>query len=516
MKNYIKYISILSLALVACEPEFDNEVTGTPAPQSSGEANFSTYVALGNSLTAGFADQTLYIDGQKVAFPVLIAEQMKAAGGGEFTVPFMADNVGGFPNIPERDPLTCDPIPGTLLAPPRLVFNLQTGLPETIEGESSAKSLERLEGTFNNMGVPGARSFHLVTPGYGTLNPFFGRFASSDETTVIADALAQQPTFFSLWIGNNDILGYATNGGIGTNQQGNRDAASYKPADLSDTQLVSDIYGQLIQNLTANGAKGLLMNIPDVQTLPFFTRIPNNALVLDAEQAANLTGFFRAYTAIVSGGAQLMGTPQAQADALASQYAFTFNPGPNRFIVSTPTTLTNPMGIRQISEDELILLTIDQNALRTEFYGSVAATPEVVTILGKLATGGLPTAAESATIFNAVKPIENKDYLSNSEIAEIETATTAINTSIKAIADANDLAFYDANARLKVLSTTGVNVNGSIVTSAIGNFFSLDGVHLSPRGNAVIANEMMETINAKYGSTLQPVASGAFPTVRLK
>jgi hypothetical protein len=27
---------------------------------------------------------------------------------------------------------------------------------------------------------------------------------------------AQAPTFFSLWIGNNDVLGYATTGGDGS------------------------------------------------------------------------------------------------------------------------------------------------------------------------------------------------------------------------------------------------------------------------------------------------------------
>jgi hypothetical protein len=28
--------------------------------------------------------------------------------------------------------------------------------------------------------------------------------------------MSQKPTFFSLWIGNNDVLGFATTGGDGT------------------------------------------------------------------------------------------------------------------------------------------------------------------------------------------------------------------------------------------------------------------------------------------------------------
>jgi len=41
--------------------------------------------------------------------------------------------------------------------------------------------------------------------------------ASSSQTTIIADAIAQQPSFISLWIGNNDVLGFALSGGDGSN-----------------------------------------------------------------------------------------------------------------------------------------------------------------------------------------------------------------------------------------------------------------------------------------------------------
>jgi hypothetical protein len=57
-------------------------------------------------------------------------------------------------------------------------------------------------------------------------NPYFARFASSASTTVLADAVAQDPTF-SLWIEWNDVLGYATSGGSGRNQTGNMNPAIY-------------------------------------------------------------------------------------------------------------------------------------------------------------------------------------------------------------------------------------------------------------------------------------------------
>jgi len=54
MKNNIKYLAVLALGLVACEPEFDTPIDEAGV-FSSGEADFSNYVSLGNSLTAGFA-----------------------------------------------------------------------------------------------------------------------------------------------------------------------------------------------------------------------------------------------------------------------------------------------------------------------------------------------------------------------------------------------------------------------------------------------------------------------------
>src|SRR5699024_1264388 len=100
--------------------------------------------------------------------------------------------------------------------------------------------------------IPGAKSFHLVAPGYGnvsgvlqgTANPYFARFSSSENTTVISDAASQNPTFFSLWIGNNDVLGYATSGGSGVDQTGNLDPSTYGSNDITDPNVFAAVYSQ--------------------------------------------------------------------------------------------------------------------------------------------------------------------------------------------------------------------------------------------------------------------------------
>jgi lysophospholipase L1-like esterase len=49
-----------------------------------------------------------------------------------------------------------------------------------------------------------------------------------------------------------------------------------------------------------------------------------------------------------------------------------------------------------------------------------------------------------------------------------------------------------------------------------GGAFSLDGVHPTARGYAMIANMFSAAINAKYGSNLPPVKLSAYPVLRPK
>ena len=95
MKNTINIcLGLLAIGFVSCEPEFENPVN-EEGFYDSGSANFSNFVAVGNSLTAGFADNALYITGQQNSYPNILAGQFEFAGGGDFTQPLMSDNLGG-------------------------------------------------------------------------------------------------------------------------------------------------------------------------------------------------------------------------------------------------------------------------------------------------------------------------------------------------------------------------------------------------------------------------------------
>ncbi len=493
MKNILNYLyaALVLLAFASCD--FSEDVQDMKV--RSGNADFTTYVALGNSLTAGFQDGALYTSGQENSYPAMIAKGMHLSY--DFKQPLMADDLGGIPAVGR---------------PNKFVLSLtEAGLLPTIATGQAKTTLANIyAGTpFHNLGVPGAKVAHLLYPGYGnpaglmssprTANPYYVRFASSPKSSVVADAVAAKPTFFSLWIGNNDALFYAMSGGDGSDP-------------LTSSIDFTKYYTGIVQQLTANGAKGVVANIPYVSTIPFFNTVPNNALVLDAATATRMTAFFSVVQQLFTKVLIMQGVPQAQALAVASQYGIQFNEGSNRFLIETEKTQQNPLGFRQMSEEELLVLTVNQQAMRTEGYGSVRISPDLMQILGKLQAGQTPTPQEVQKILGAINPIKDKDALDAEELAEVKNHVDAYNKTIASIAEANDLAFVDANYLMQVLATKGLRINGVSYNSDFikGGVFSLDGIHPNQRGYAIIANAFIDAINKKYNATVAKVEPNSY------
>ncbi|HQT92691.1 MAG TPA: hypothetical protein PL001_11770, partial [Candidatus Kryptobacter bacterium] len=78
---------------------------------------------------------------------------------------------------------------------------------------------------YNNLGIPGAVLYDMIdTTNFNAKsaarqNPFFSLILRSAAfgNSPVAQALALHPTFVTVWIGANDVLGYATSGGtVGT------------------------------------------------------------------------------------------------------------------------------------------------------------------------------------------------------------------------------------------------------------------------------------------------------------
>lgn len=486
MKKYL-YVLIAGLGFMACEPEFNNPIEDGNV-YTSGEADFSNYVAVGNSLTAGYADGALYLQGQQNSYPNIMARQFAFAGGGEFTQPLVNDNLGG---------LT---LSGNVITANRLVLDYSdpaNPAPVPLEGTPGTDISEVLTGPFNNMGVPGAKSYHLDLSGYGNIgnfpaaaNPYFVRMASSADATVVDDAAAQNPSFFSLWTGNNDILGYATSGGTGIDQTGNINPATYGSNDITDPNVFGVIYNGLLQKLTTNGAKGVVANLPSVTAVPYFTTVPYNPVPLDAATAQQLNAGYSDY----NNGLALAQLGNLIDAGEKERRTIKFTAGQNPVVI-VDEDLTDLSGLglpsyRMATASDLLVLTSR-------------------TFIGTLVNND-PTKINGISV-----PLEDQWVLTPEEQEAVTNAQTAYNATISALADQYGLGLVDVNSLLDELKNGGIPFNGGVVTNvyASGGGFSLDGVHPTARGYAVIANEFIKTVNATYGANIPVVDPGAYPTV---
>ena len=480
--------AVSGLFLLSCSDD-DDVVDQVPDPDpvvyTSGSADFSTYVAVGNSVTAGLSDGALFIEGQTNSFPNMLAGNFALAGGGDFNIPFMADNLGGAT-------LGGQPVLGNRLF---LDFSSGSPAPTPVAGTGTTEISNTLSGSFNNMGVPLAKSFHLVAPGYGNVagvaaglaNPFFARFASSPNTTILEDAVVQNPSFFTFWIGINDVLGFASSGGSGVDQTGNLDPATYALSDITDPNVFANVYNNVLLALTSNGADGVVINIPDVNAFPFFTTVPHNPIPLDEATAALVNGAYAAYN---GGLAQLQLAGLISEEELARR-TISFSAGEGNAVVILDEDLTDLTGInpalinmRQATAEDLLVLTSQ-------------------TIIGTLANPQDPTSINGVAV-----PLADQWVLTPEEQLAVANATTAYNQTIEALAVQYDLALVDIRGLQELIATEGFPLSdGSVVTDAFatGGGFSLDGIHPAPRGSALIANRIVEAINAKYGSNLPGV-----------
>ncbi len=178
-RNLSKLFAVTLLAAVLAVPAFAQR----------GSADFSRYVSLGDSLTAGYVNGTLEASHQYWSYPAVIARQ---AGTPDFEQPTIsAPGIG-----PELQLQSLSPL---IIAP-------KSGL-----GHPTNLNLPR---PYNNLGIPGAATVDLLTKTgaeQGGSNPFYS-IVLRGLGPAVGQALALQPTFVSVWIGNNDVLGAVTSG----------------------------------------------------------------------------------------------------------------------------------------------------------------------------------------------------------------------------------------------------------------------------------------------------------------
>ncbi len=424
MKKLFIYSTLACLALASCKPTLE------PEKPQTGDADFSYYLAVGNSLTAGTSNGSLYTSAQQNSFPAMLASKFNLVANSKFEQPLLPGEHGyPFPKIilsMRQGP--CDTVSSLSPVP----------FPGALDSAGSAANVS-FKGPYNNMAIPGIRAIDYLFPGYGALNPYAGRIFVSPLTNRPLDELKlQKHTFFTLWEGGNDVLGYAVAGG----EQGTGPTSA-----ITNINQFTAAFDSLMQTLTANGAKGVVLNIPDITSLPYFNTIPAN-------------------------GAEVT---KAQANALNDAYNGTqvhFNPGANYFVIEDANSL---VGFRQMEKGELVRLELPLDSVKCAGWGTK-------------------------------KPIPAAFVLTADEVTKITNAIQLFNNVITTMANRYSVPMLDINAYIQSINS-GISYNGILYTPTFvsGGAYSLDGIHPTGRGYALIANQVIMTINSYYKSTLPMV-----------
>ena len=414
------YLALLSgIVFISCKPKFEMP------EEHLGTVNVTNYIVLGGSNTAGFSDGAFNLVGQENSYAQILSEQFNRIETSAFNQSLVSEagiNLDGNSKLIVGYKIDCNDEES--LSPVR--FN-PTGDNSILSTNVSG------DGPFNNLALPSMSTINVNQTGYN--NNFFDRIASSSFTeSILGIALANNPTFYTAQLGEDDILAFATSGATTTPVPTNGAAGVGFEGSLEE----------VITSMVAAGAKGALLNIPDVLNHPHFTTIPYNGLDLDSEQVESLNTAF-------------------------NPLGISFEEGPNGFLIEDST---QPFGVRKMLPGEKILLTIPLDSVKC---------------LGMGITDYIP----------------DRYSLTLEEIEVIEQMITEYNLVISNLANQNNVALVDLNSLYNTFHNgtiyNGVNMSTAFIS---GGTFSLDGLNLNPIGQAKIANAIIEELNTFYNAAI--------------
>ena len=543
-KNILVLILVAGVGFYSCDGQEGSLVNdrlddnplppgSTPATGTQGDADFTKYIAIGNSLTAGYMDAALYNDGQESSLGALIAAKMKIAveaDGDTFDSFDQPDinSVNGFNT--STQPPGGTPVLG------RFKLDLVAQAPSPVISGEPIGTFSGNKAALNNFGVPGIQVGQMLTGATGgpqsqanpAFNPFYARMASDPgSSTIIGDVLASQPTFFTLWIGSNDILGYALSG------------ASNEAIFTSEGDFQTR-FNAVMSNLQNNtSAKGVVATIPPVLTIPFFRAIDYDRIELDATLAGQLNAGLSSVNGAIQGCANF-GVEQSDIDRRLVSYSVGTNPILvideelddletcfdqlqvfGQIDAQQRASLVPYEQSRPLTEGELVLLSAG-SVLNTPFGGDATKPIGIVIPLGFNTDGSLSG---------------DKFYLTLAEQGAIQSRSNAFNTTIATeVATANGGAanprfgLFDLNAGLPGNPNTslgafadllgldgevGIRIEGRLLSPDFrpNGIYSTDGVHPNIRGNAILANEFIKVIEATFGSSLPDVEVIPLPSI---
>ena len=415
-------IGLGAIGIAACG-DADKMVLGPVDP--TGGSIFKSYVAVGNSVTAGWQSNGLNDSTQRASYARLFAIQ----AGTRFA----------YPSFPK---------PGCPVPTGNWVSGKSIDSLSPVPGGCTLRDASQVSDILNNVAVPYAYAADLTVTGPGVIIPgnalntfILGGLSQVDR------ALRADPTFISFWVGNNETLFPATVGMLG----------------------------------------GPAAGSPVPPLIPASVEIPLLKKALDSLKAGSphLRG------GIVIGALRVTNTPRFfSVDSLrtaAKKTAF------DAFTGKPSAILANCV----VGSGYLI---------SAEIAKAIRVYP---------AAGGHPPLISCGVTPAAPAPVGDIFILDPGEIGALNATTDAYNVYLKAKADTLGWAYLDPNVLLapqKIGATPAIPAFPNFTsntrdasTAVFGVLFALDGVNPTSLAQKLVANSMIDSVNAKFSTKLLKV-----------
>lgn len=424
-----------TVLLGACVGDGDELLS--PRVPLAGGTLFQRYVSLGNSITAGYQSDGINDSLQIRAYPVLLAERT----GGQFYAPLIAR-----PGCPRP-----------FLAPLGATGRIGT-----------ADSCARIDNPpfVSNLAVPGERLRDLLVFPSGQLGQLHTLIVG--PRTQVRAMIETQPTFVSVWIGNNDALEAAVGGVLG-------------PRSTADSTLTPLATFQAQLNALVDSIK------------------------IAAPQGAMLVGVVNAVTA----------APILQPGA----YFFLSRDATGRFngkLVNANCSPVNALGQPNPLASNMVSFRIVGDTNFPEINCDPASFPvgdprrgvhlldtTEQGIIGARVTAYNNAIEQAATANNWLYVNPNQvlqPFLQNNTG---QGATPVVAGRYQYLRKCQALGSATTSAQFQAAVLNSCPVTG---TTAAPNFFgalmSFDGVHPSTAAHVILANAFAAAINTKYGTSL--------------
>jgi hypothetical protein len=308
---------------------------------------------------------------------------------------------------------------------------------------------------YHNLAVPGARvqdvfdTTHYAAPPRDTFFTIVQR-ARGSLARQIATQLDPPPTFVLFEFGSSELLGPALNG----TTVGLTTVAAF----ADSFRLALDTLSALLPNVEM-----AVVNVPDVTQLPFFTTISNRQLDRYGQPIVDANGKPKLLLGPLfdSSGKPL---PLAANDQVllsarsAILSGFGYPIGSYVYITPTDSVQGNGSGLSD---------------------AQVLSNAEVLTL------------QEHVSKFNAV-----------------------IDTASRSVTNPHDFAIVDLDGFLRRAKNPGIELRRVVYTTRFvtGGLISLDGLHPNDLCHALLCNEVIRAVNARFGSNIQPLDPLKFAT----